>query len=90
MAIIKFLVLPSALEVGFERESYTVDEVTGRLEVNVTSSVPFLGPMEVVLTLTTHDGTAEGWIKKHLIVYFQFVTMIFVLHFHLLNSQDLN
>lgn len=41
-------------------ESYTVDEVTGRLEVNITSSTPFPGPLEVVLTMTTSDGTAEG------------------------------
>ena len=37
-----------------------MDEVTGRLEVNITSSTPFPGPMEVVLTMTTYDGTAEG------------------------------
>ena len=49
----------TVLEIGFERESYTVDEVTGLLEVNITSPIPFPGPFEVVLTMTTIDGTAE-------------------------------
>ena len=57
-----FFTFSKALEVGFERESYTVDEVTGRLEVNITSSAPFPGPLEVVLTMTTIDGTAEGMV----------------------------
>ena len=54
----------TALEVGFERDSYTVDEVTGRLEVNITSPTPFPGPLEVVLTMTTTDGTAEGILQN--------------------------
>ena len=54
------IIIHLVFEVGFEMESYTVDEVTGRLEVNISSPTPFPGPKEVVLTMTTADGTAEG------------------------------
>lgn len=49
-----------AFEVGFEMESYAIDEVTGRLEVNVSGQTPFPGPTELVLIMSTMDGTAEG------------------------------
>ena len=63
---------PLAFEVGFERDSYTIDEVTGRFEVNITSDTPFPGPTEVVLTMTTVDGTAVG--KSYLNTEFRVYT----------------
>ena len=54
------LLLLSAFEVGFEMDTYQIDEVTGRLEVNISGQTPFPGPTELVLTMVTMDGTATG------------------------------
>ena len=44
-------------------ESYTVDEMTGRIDINITSPIPYPGPSEIVLTMATIDGTAKGLIR---------------------------
>ena len=41
-------------------ETYQIDEVTGRLDVNISGQTPFPGPTELVLTMVTMDGTATG------------------------------
>lgn len=46
-------------------ETYTIDEVTGRLEVTITSRTPYPGPTETVLTMITMNGTAQGNITDH-------------------------
>ena len=48
----------AVLEVGFERESYTESEVTGRVLLVVRASVPNPSPEPIVLLLTTEPGTA--------------------------------
>ena len=54
------LTTTAAFEVGFEMESYTVDEVTGRVEVSIVSPTPYPGSSQIILIITTMDGTAKG------------------------------
>ena len=70
------VILPIAIEFGFDPVTYMTDEAMGRVPLVIRSEAPNPGPTTIVLRLTTEEGTATGKGGAHTSAQFRLASQI--------------